>query len=414
MLTKYKLRELIDVTRGMSLPGEYYSESGEYIRLTMGNFNYNGGGFKENTSKNDIYYTGPVKNEYILNKGDIITPLTEQAIGLLGTTAMIPEGGKYIQSQDVALISCKKDKIDHLFCYYLISSDIVKKQLSAAAQQTKIRHTSPEKIMDCSVWIPELELQQRIGRTLYNIDQKISLNTRINAELEAMAKQLYDYWFVQFDFPDENGKPYKSSGGKMVYNETLKREIPEGWEVKNIFEVADVLYGYPFSTNLFVEQPTEKPVVRIRDIIENSTSAYTTEDIDDEYRLNEGDLVIGMDGNFHMNYWHNNKCYLNQRCVRLRNIPNVPLSNIQLYYNIKPVLDHKQELIQGSTVGHLLDSDIREFWILCPSVDRQKEIKELFDSLLLMCTKNKNELLFLTHLRDSLLPMLMNGQVTIE
>ena len=269
-------------------------------------------------------------------------------------------------------------------------------------------------LADVELEVPSETEQKSIGVFLSSIDQKISLNTRINAELEAMAKQLYDYWFVQFDFPDENGKPYKSSGGKMVYNEKLKREIPEGWEVKNIFEVADVLYGYPFSTNLFVEQPTEKPVVRIRDIIENSTSAYTTEDIDDEYRLNEGDLVIGMDGNFHMNYWHNNKCYLNQRCVRLRNIPNVPLSNIQLYYNIKPVLDHKQELIQGSTVGHLLDSDIREFWILCPSVDRQKEIKELFDSLLLMCTKNKNELLYLTHLRDSLLPMLMNGQVTIE
>ena len=178
MLTKYKLRELIDVTRGMSLPGEYYSETGELIRLTMGNFNYTGGGFKENTSKTDIYYTGPVRDEYILKKGDIITPLTEQAIGLLGTTAMIPESDKYIQSQDVALITCKEDKLDHLFCYYLISSDIVKKQLSAAAQQTKIRHTSPDKIMDCTVWIPEMSVQKRIGKTLYDIDQKISLNWR--------------------------------------------------------------------------------------------------------------------------------------------------------------------------------------------------------------------------------------------
>ena len=95
MLTKHKLGELLEVTRGMSLPGENYSESGELIRLTMGNFNYTGGGFKENTSKSDIYYIGEVKPEYILKKGDIITPLTEQAIGLLGTTAMIPESGKY-------------------------------------------------------------------------------------------------------------------------------------------------------------------------------------------------------------------------------------------------------------------------------------------------------------------------------
>ncbi len=414
MLTKYKLRELIDVTRGMSLPGEYYSETGEYIRLTMGNFNYNGGGFKENTSKTDIYYTGPVREEFILNKGDIITPLTEQAIGLLGTTAMIPESGRYIQSQDVALISCKQDKIDHLFCYYLISSDIVKKQLSAAAQQTKIRHTSPDKIMDCSVWIPEMKLQQKIGKTLYEIDQKIVLNTRMNAELEAMAKQLYDYWFVQFDFPDENSKPYKSSGGKMVYNPTLKREIPAGWEVRNVFEVSDVLYGFPFDTECFVENPTNKPIVRIRDIIGNSFSAYTTEEVDDIYKLKEGDLIIGMDGNFHMNFWHDNKCYLNQRCVRLRDVSETPLSTIQLYYNIKPVIDHKQKLIQGSTVGHLLDSDIKEFWILCPNLERRAEIKKCFDSLLYMITGNIRDILYLTHLRDSLLPMLMNGQVTVE
>jgi len=412
MLKKYRLGELIDVTRGMSLPGENYSNKGNLIRLTMGNFNYSGGGFKENTSKTDIYYTGEVRDEYILNKGDIITPLTEQAIGLLGTTAMIPESGKYVQSQDVALVKCREDKIDHLFCYYLVSSDIVRKQLSAAAQQTKIRHTSPDKIMDCVVWIPELDLQRKIGKVLYEIDQKISLNTRMNAELEAMAKQLYDYWFVQFDFPDENGKPYKSSGGKMVYNEKLKREIPEGWEVKNIFEVVDVLYGYPFSTDLFTNNETEKPVVRIRDILDNTTSAYTTEDVDEVYKLKEGDLVIGMDGNFHVNYWHNNLCYLNQRCVRFRDKKDVPISSIQLYYDIKPVIDNKQKRIQGSTVGHLLDSDIKEFWVLCP-LKNKKEYKDAFDSILFKMTTNKIQNQKLTHLRDSLLPMLMNGQVTI-
>ena len=191
-------------------------------------------------------------------------------------------------------------------------------------------------------------------------------------------------------------------------------EIPEGWEVKNVFDVANVLYGFPFSTDCFVEKVTNKPVVRIRDILNNSSSAYTTEDVGEVYRLKEGDLVIGMDGNFHMNYWHNNKCYLNQRCVRLRDIPDVPLSTVQLYYNIKPILDHKQKLIQGSTVGHLLDSDIKEFWILCPSSEKGGQIKLRFDSNLKMMMSNRKELIFLTHLRDSLLPILMNGQVTIE
>ena len=187
-LTRYKLGELIEVTRGASLAGEFYAEEGELIRLTLGNFNMNGGGFKENTSKTNIYFTGPVKENFILKKDDIITPLTEQSKGLLGTTARIPENGKYIQSQDVALIKCNEDLLDCNFCYYLISSNIVKQQISAAAQQTKIRHTSPDKIKECVVWIPELNEQRRIGRILRNIDDKISLNRQINDNLPTLDR----------------------------------------------------------------------------------------------------------------------------------------------------------------------------------------------------------------------------------
>ena len=182
-MTKYKLGELVEVTRGASLSGQFYAEKGKLIRLTLGNFNMNGGGFKENTSKTDLYFTGTVRDEFILNKGDIITPLTEQSLGLLGTTARIPESGKYIQSQDIALVRCKEGFLDPNFCYYLISSSIVKQQLSAAAQQTKIRHTSPEKIKDCTVWVPDFDVQKNIGRILTDIDNKIAINRRINDNL---------------------------------------------------------------------------------------------------------------------------------------------------------------------------------------------------------------------------------------
>ena len=229
-LKKYKLGEILDVTRGASLSGEFYATEGEYIRLTCGNFDYQNNCFKENKSKDNLYYTGDFRSEFLMGKGDIITPLTEQAIGLLGSAAIIPEGGKYIQSQDVAKIICKEDLLDKDFAFYLISSTLVKQQLSATAQQTKIRHTSPDKIKDCTVWIPELAEQKRISKLLRSLDCKIELNRVINQNLEAMAKQLYDYWFVQFDFPNEDGKPYKSSGGEMVWSEKLKREIPEGWD----------------------------------------------------------------------------------------------------------------------------------------------------------------------------------------
>lgn len=186
-LTKYKLGELVEVRRGASLAGKFYSTDGELIRLTLGHFDYQGGGFKENTSKNDLYFTGPIKQEFILEEDDIITPLTEQTPGLLGSTAKIPESGKYIQSQDIALIIPDESKLDKDFCYYLLPSNLIKKQLAAGAQQTKIRHTTPDRIKDLTIFIPALEEQKSIGKLLKSIDQKIALNREINRNLTLAA-----------------------------------------------------------------------------------------------------------------------------------------------------------------------------------------------------------------------------------
>lgn len=183
MMKKYKLGELIEVSRGASLSGDHYATEGQYIRLTCGNFDYKSNCFKENTSKDNLFYVGEFKEEFLMKEGDIITPLTEQAIGLLGSTALIPESNKYIQSQDVAKVNCKEALLDKNYAFYLLSSNLVKQQLSAGAQQTKIRHTSPDKIKNCSVWIPSLAKQKSIGSILSTLDRKIALNRAINHNL---------------------------------------------------------------------------------------------------------------------------------------------------------------------------------------------------------------------------------------
>ena len=226
-----------------------------------------------------------------------------------------------------------------------------------------------------------------------------------------MAKQLYDYWFVQFDFPDENGRPYKSSGGKMVWNNKLKREIPEGWKVSMLANEVDLQYGFPFSTELFTEQETTVPVVRIRDILNNTISTYTTEEVEEKYLLKKQDLLVGMDGNFHMNYWTDNKSYLNQRSVRLRASKNSNVSIVQVKYEIQPYIKAKEARAKGSTVGHLSDKDMKELYVL---VCTNKKAKEKFDSILSMIITNRNEIELLTKQRDELLPLLMNGQVLIN
>lgn len=226
-----------------------------------------------------------------------------------------------------------------------------------------------------------------------------------------MARQLYDYWFVQFDFPDENGRPYKSNGGKMVWNEKLRRNIPEGWRVSNIFDALSVQYGFPFSTELFTVDKTQKPVVRIRDILNNSVSAYSVEEVDCKYRLQKQDLLIGMDGNFHMNYWNDNLSYLNQRSVRLRAKNNSTVSIVQAKYDIQPYIKAREANSKGSTVGHLSDKDLKALYVLVPS---KNYYKVQFDILLSMIISNRNENVELSKQRDELLPLLMNGQATVN
>ena len=328
ILTKYKLGEILDVTRGASLSGEYYATEGEYIRLTCGNFDYQNNCFKENKSKDNLYYVGDFKSEFLMEEGDIITPLTEQAIGLLGSTAIIPESGKYIQSQDVAKIICKEDLLDKDFAFYLISSALVKQQLSAAAQQTKIRHTSPDKIKDCTVWIPELSEQKRIGKLLRSIDRKIELNRAINQNLEAMAKQFYDYWFVQFDFPNEEGKPYKSSGGKMVWNEKLKRNIPVGWHCGNLFEIAVFTNGLACQKFRPKDDEESLPVIKIREMhdgISDDTEEVTS-NIPESVKVYNGDVLFSWSASLEVMLWAYGLGGLNQHIFKVTSANDFPKS----------------------------------------------------------------------------------------
>jgi len=420
-LKKYKLGEILDVTRGASLSGEFYAAEGEYVRLTCGNFDYQNNCFKENKAKDNLYYIGDFKPDFLMKEGDIITPLTEQAIGLLGSTAIIPESGKYIQSQDVAKIVCKEHLLDKDFAFYLISSNLVKQQLSAAAQQTKIRHTSPDKIKDCIVWIPELEEQKRIGKLLRTIDLKIELNRQLNHNLEAMAKQLYDYWFVQFDFPDENGKPYKSSGGKMVWDKRLKREIPLLWKAKMVEEVADVYNGATPSTVNELNYGGDIVWITPKDLSDQKQKFV--------YQGERNISQVGYDScSTHL--LPSNTILMSSRApIGLLAIAKTELCTNQgfksfvskskniatyLYYYLQYHITQIEQLGTGTTFKEVSREDILKFPMLKPSdnvLDLWEEIvSALNDRQLEIQKENEN----LIKQRNELLPLLMNGQVSVN
>ena len=253
-----------------------------------------------------------------------------------------------------------------------------------------------------------------VGEDFLAIERKDFVVLHSYRYLDALARQLYDYWFVQFDFPDESGRPYRTSGGKMVWNNRLKRNIPEHWEVVNIFDSVDVQYGFPFSTDSFVDQDSDVPVVRIRDILNGTVSAYSTEQVGEKYRLSTGDLILGMDGNFHMNLWCDNKSFLNQRCVRFRQKDNSAVSTLQVMYEIAPYIRAKEQVAKGSTVGHLSDKDLKDLWIMTPLNNKYFSASSTLNHISNLIIENRREISELTKLRDDLLPILLNGQVSIR
>ncbi|MCA4590568.1 restriction endonuclease subunit S [Bacteroides fragilis] len=314
-----------------------------------------------------------------------------------------------------ALVTPNKDILDGRYLNALLHTDYAKKYFACNASGSGQRYAlSVEALNSFPVPIIPLHEQKQIGEIFSALDKKIELNKRINQNLEAMAKQLYDYWFVQFDYPDENGKPYKSSGGKMVWNEKLKREIPVDWEVLPLFDAVSVQYGFPFATEQFTEEETNVPVVRIRDILAGTTSAYSLEKADEKFHLNENDVLVGMDGNFHMNFWHDNIAYLNQRCVRLRAHSDSTISSIQILHSIKPYIKAKEQNAKGSTVGHLSDKDLKGLYLIKPLKTRAFNPRKTLDGLLALVIENKKQILSLTKQRDELLPLLMNCQVSVN
>lgn len=428
-LSRQTLGDLLDVTRGMSLPGTNYATSGELVRLTLGNFDYSGNGFKENTSKDNIYYSGVVPEEFILSAGDIITPLTEQTPGLLGTTARIPVSGKYIQSQDVALITCKPGKLDSLFCYYLVSSSIVKQQLAAGSQQTKIRHTSPDKIKACVVYIPEdITVQHQIGEFLTTIDDSIALNRKANAELEAIAKQIYDYWFVQFDFPDANGHPYKTYGGKMISEGTFSFPTPAGWDVLKLGDLIDkpesgkrpagginkslkegipslgaeciqTIGEFDFSRTPFIPKDSKvsSGVIRDNDILVYKDGAYV------------GKTTLFRDG-FPYDY-----ATINEHVFLLRS-RNEDFQEYIFYTLLREqYFDSMQRLGKAKAAQPGLNQDdLKSLDILVPPKalyqSFSKEVRDLHKRIFNNALQNKH----LAELRDYVLPLFMNGQLSIS
>ena len=408
-MKKCKLGDLLEIQHGYAFKSENYLHQGKFALVTLANISESNN-FQFNED-NLTYYESDFPKNMILNEGDLIMPMTEQVIGLLGNSAFIPvvKNFSFVLNQRVGKV-IPKSCVDKYYLHYLLATNEVKTQLEYRASGTKQRNISPDNIYDVTVYVPELHLQEKIGSVLYSIEKKINLNKKINATLEAMAKTLYDYWFVQFDFPDENGKPYKTSGGKMIYNAELGREIPAGWEIKGLAQIANIVQGNsPNGTTLnetgkgmiFFQGKTDFgfrfPEVRI----------YTTA----PYRLAEKfDTLLSVRAPVGAVNMAHERCCIGRGLAAIKSdYPSF------IYYTMIRLQSYLEKLSGiGTTFDSITKDDIMALKICIPP----KNFIKMFDAVV---SKYDNEILLKTDendclaaLRDWLLPMLMNGQIKFK
>ncbi|EDJ4635701.1 restriction endonuclease subunit S [Salmonella enterica] len=408
-----KLKGKINIKHGFPFKGEFFSEQKtEFIVLTPGNF-YETGGFKRQPGK-EKFYTGDFPEEYIHSKGDVIVAMTEQAAGLLGSCARVPESGLYLHNQRLGLIKTNPQYLLKDYVYYLFRTNTVREQIRLTSSGSKVKHTSPERIYDVKVPLPDVKTQQKIVDILDGIEDKLELNNRINFKLEAMAKMLYDYWFVQFDFPDANGKPYKTSGGKMAYNAMLKREIPVGWNTSTLWNIAKYTNGLPMQ-KYREDSDTYLPVIKIREM-NNGISADTERarvDIPEAAIINDGDVLFSWSATLDVKIWSQGKGALNQHIFKVSS-DSYPKSFY--YFELLNYLKHFKMIadLRKTTMGHITLDHLKQAYICLPPLFLLEEfhckVENIFQQHLLLEKENRS----LIKLRDWLLPILMNGQVKIK
>ena len=341
-------------------------------------------------------------------------------IGSVGNVCFVKDSNIDFAIKNMGVFSCE-NKEKALYLYYYLQSPFAKKMIDSYLNGAVQKFLGLERLRN----FPILEYstdKQKIAAVLSSLDDKIALNKKINAKLEAMAKRLYDYWFVQFDYPDKNGKPYKTSGGKMVWNEVLKREIPEGWEVGKIGDLFESQAGFAFNSAKWTE--TGHPVLTIKNIHSDGTISFDNtsfiESYDDKlekYTVNNGNMIFAMSGNtigkVGIISSSIENVLINQRVLIIKS----STSDIAFSYFIVSNPNVQNLVFQlgaNSAQPNISEDEFRKIKICIPNKQFISkfnfQLKSFFDEVI----SNRIQIQKLTNLRDRLLPLLMNGQVEVE
>lgn len=416
-LNEYKFDELYKMDSGISTSKDQAGYGSPFVSFKD---IYNNP-ILPNELTEKMYTSETEQNKYSVKKGDIFLTRTSEKIDELAMSSVAVKDYPNATFSGFAkrLRPIQNDITYDKFMAFYLRSDYFRKIINSKAVMTLRASFNEEIFSYIKLLLPEYEIQVKSGDLFFAIEEKIRNNNKINAELESMAKTIYDYWFLQFEFPNEEGKPYKSSGGKMVWNEELKREIPEGWKCGTIGNLFSSQSGYAFKSSNWTKNGY--PVLTIKCINEDGTinmreSSYVKEYIDsfNKYSVKNGNMIFAMSGNtigkLGIIASNINNILINQRILIIKtDINNMAYS----YFTIKndKIQNNIVQLGANSAQPNISEDLLRNIKICFPNkkhLDNYNNIcKVIFEKIITNRIENEE----LTSLRDFLLPLLMNGQV---
>jgi len=352
------------------------------------------------------------KELYSLLANDVVIGMDGSKVGK-NKARILESDLPLLLAQRVACVR-SKENFDQIFLYYCINNDRFQDYVYRTQTGSSVPHISKTQIEEFQIPYTDLKSQKQIAKVLSDLDAKIEVNNKINQELEAMAKTLYDYWFVQFDFPDAHGKPYKSSGGKMVFNAELRREIPEGWlsgQLGDVGKVSMCKRVMKHETSLDEEIPFFKIST-----FGGEANTFISRDLFESYRKKysypkRGDILISAAGTIGKTVIFNGDLsyFQDSNIVWIDNDESkIPNCFLFYYYQTEPWV-----ATGGSTIKRLYNDNIRSLRTILPNPDSLKCFSKIVNPRLDKKYQIESENKKLSELRDWLLPMLMNGQVRV-
>ena len=311
-----------------------------------------------------------------------------------GNVAIIKNGEKVCLGQRTVLLRPNKKLVNPDFLAYFLLAPEQQYGLLGTANGATVAHVNVPTIRDLKIQLPSLEVQTRIAEIITAYDDLIENNQNQIKLLEEAAQRLYKEWFVDLRFPGHETTPITDG-------------IPEGWKRERLVDIVKVQYGYAFDGSLFNANGNGTPIVRIRNIPNGTTADYTTEDADAQYVVHNGDILVGMDGEFHINSWSGPDAYLVQRTCSFR--PNNSNMKGYLLQAIYEPIKYFESTVVGATVAHLGKKHIDTIMVLTGPDELYVPFQQYFERRQLLLNQNR----LLSEARDRLLPKLMNGEIEV-